>query len=251
MKLQILSDQHLEFKQNLRYFISRCHKRADTLLIAGDLLPYNDKTYDSIVKNRILTKWKNTIVIPGNHEFYGSDVDDPFFGSAENTISLDNGNTCHYVNNKVLEINGIYYVCSTLWSYVDPINAYEIQNGVNDYHKIGGLTVDKMNEIHMKNREWFVEAMNEIPEGKRCIVMTHHVPSYNFISERWRGNRLNDAFSADMDVFIMNYGHKISHWIHGHSHDFLDTTVNGIRFIRNPMGYPQERNCDMDMVIEV
>ena len=251
MKFQILSDQHIEFSKNLKYFINRCHPRADNLIIAGDLCPHKDPIRYNFINNRILPKWKNTILIPGNHEFYGSDIKDEFFGSQEQTFEHVNGNKLEYVNNKVIELHGIYFICTTLWSYVDPVNAFEIQNGVNDYHQIEHLTVEVMNDFHAANREFFVDALNTIPEGKRCVVISHHVPSYNFISKRWRGNRLNDAFSADMDVFIMQYGHKISRWIHGHSHDYLDEIVNGIRFIRNPMGYPQERNCDMDMVIDI
>jgi hypothetical protein len=122
---------------------------------------------------------------------------------------------------------------------------------MNDYSKIYGLTVDKTNDYHTANRKFLEDAMEKIPEGKRCVVITHHVPSFNLISKRWRGNPLNEAFSADMDTFIMMYGHKISHWIHGHSHDRVDKVIEGVRFIRNPMGYPHERDCDMDLVIEI
>ena len=252
MKLQILSDQHIEFGKNLTYFINRCHKRADTLIIAGDMSPhstYYDK-HDEFIYDKLLTKWNNVIKIPGNHEFFGSDVNDPFFKSHQRKIT-NGDNVCRYVNNKVVKLNGVTFVCTTLWSYVDPVNAYEIESKVSDYQNIKDLTVNKMNKIHQNNREWLEKTVKNLKDNERCIIITHHVPSYNFISEKWRGHRLNDAFSADMDVFIMNYGHKISHWIHGHSHDELNINVNGTQFIRNPMGYPHERHCDMDLVIEV
>lgn len=251
MKLQILSDQHIEFKKNFNYFNNRCHARADTLIIAGDLCPHKDLLREKCIHSQLLRKWKNVLVIPGNHEFYDSNSFDPFFGSKEEVYSNEKGNTCQYVNNKSVEINGTIFLCTTLWSYVDPIKAFEIECSLNDYKQISGLKVDTMNEYHQRNKDWLEEAIKEVPDNKRCIVVSHHVPSYNFISERWRGNPINDAFSADMDVFIMKYGHKISHWIHGHSHDALDKSINGTRFIRNPMGYPHERDVDMDMVIEV
>jgi predicted phosphodiesterase len=251
MKIQILSDQHVEFKKNSKYFKDRCHARADVLIIAGDLCPHVSPKRFHLINNFILQNWNQTIVIPGNHEFYGSHKNDDWFGENERLFSNSYGNQCHYVNNKVVEIDGFYFVCSTLWSHIGYEKASQIQYSMNDYHQIHGLTVDRVNEIHKKNRRWLQDAVNNIPDGKKCIIVTHHTPSFNLINPRWRGNELNEAFSADMDTFIMMFGDKISHWIHGHSHDYIDTVINGIRFIRNPMGYPQERDCDMDLVIDV
>jgi hypothetical protein len=204
-----------------------------------------------VINSKLLQDWNNVLVIPGNHEFYGSHVNDSWFGKQERVFQNSYGNKCHYVNNSIVEIDGVYFVCSALWSHIGFEKASKIQYQMNDYHSIAKLTVDKVNEYHKVNVAFLKEAMGKIPDGKRCIVVTHHVPSHNLISSRWRGNELNEAFAADMDVFIMTYGSKISHWIHGHSHDFLDEVVNGIRFIRNPMGYPHERDCKLDFVIDV
>jgi predicted phosphodiesterase len=251
MKLQILSDQHIDFKKNFGYFTNRCHPRADTLIMAGDLCPHNSPITYNYINTRILPRWKNTILIPGNHEFYESTVDDEFFGSAEKIYTHHNGNKFHYVNNKVVILEGIHFICSTLWSHVGHENLYNIQNSMNDYRAIKGLTVDKMNLVHAENARFLQEAVDAVPDGKRCVVITHHLPSFHLITPRYRNNSLNEAFAADMDVFIMKNGHKISHWIHGHSHDEIDEVINGVRFIRNPMGYPQERDCNMDMVITI
>jgi len=251
MKIQILSDQHIEFKQNDTYFRNRCHPRADTLIIAGDLCPHVSPKRYNCINNMLLQNWNNTIIIPGNHEFYDSTAKDEWFGEKEQIFSNSYGNKCYYVNNKVVEIDKHYFVCSTLWSNIGYDKASQIQYQMNDYHKIHGLTVDFINECHTANRKWLQEAVSNIPNGKKCVVITHHVPSFNLINPRWRGHELNEAFSADMDTFIMMFGDKISHWIHGHSHDFIDTNLGGIRFIRNPMGYPQERGCNMDLVIDI
>ena len=253
MKVQILSDQHLEFKKNFGYFENRCVARADTLVIAGDFFPHgsNEFVRETHIENRLLAKWKNVVLIPGNHEFYGATYEHKFFGEAYEVYEHSNGNKCHYVNNGIVEIDGVHFVCTTLWSHIGYDNAYHIQNSMNDYYQIRGLSVDKVNKFYATNVEFLVDAMSKIPKGKKCVIVTHHVPSYNLISPRWRGSRLNDAFSADMDVFIMTHSDKISHWIHGHSHDAVDQYIDGIRFIRNPMGYPQERDVDMDMVIRI
>ena len=250
MKIQILSDQHIDFSKNFNYVINRCIPRCDTLVIAGDLCPHTEG-HEKFITEHILPKWKNVIIIPGNHEFYGDDIDHKYFGSIETIYENQKGNKAYYVNNKIVELNGVYFVCSTLWSHIGYENALHIKTQMNDFYKITGMTIDIYNSIYRANVHFMEDAMSKIPNGKRCVVVTHHIPSYNLVNRRWREHPTNDAFSSDMDIFIMQHESKISHWIHGHSHDYLDETHSGIRFIRNPMGYPQERDCDMDMVISV
>lgn len=250
MKIQILSDQHVDFKQNFSYFSNRCMSRSDIMIVAGDLCPHNSSIHESYIRDNFLSKWKNTIIIPGNHEFYGSHVNDDWFGS-KRQIFQNGDNTVYYVNNEVIEIDEVYFICSTLWSHIGYEKASQIQYMMNDYRQIQGLTVDQVNVYHEINREFLIESIESIPTGKKCVLVTHHVPSFNLISDRWRGNELNDAFSADMDTFIMKYDHKISLWIHGHSHDRIDKRLGETRFIRNPMGYPGERDCDMDLVVSI
>jgi len=251
MKIQILSDLHVDHKKNYDLFNNRFHARADTLIIAGDIHPHNSENYDTFIKNCLLPKWKNVIIIPGNHEFYGSTFDDEKFGHFIKLYENSDGHKVHYCNNHILEIEDTQFICSTLWSHIGLSNVYKIQHMLNDYHEIRGLTVDIVNEIHMINKNFLIDSLLQVPNEKRCIVVTHHVPSFNLISPRWRSDDLNEAFSADLDTIIMTYSDKISHWIHGHSHDSIDKILDGVRFIRNPMGYPREQSGDMDLVIDI
>jgi len=248
MKIQILSDQHIEFPKNFSYLINRLHPRADVLVIAGDFCPHNESMRIQYIYDHILPKWKHTIMIPGNHEFWGSNFNDEWFGSKKEIYEHSNGNKCYYINNDIITLDKISFVCSTMWSYIGHINSYRVQQSLGDYHYCDGLNVDLTNRFHTANRIFFKVAMDTI-SNNRCVFVTHHVPSFNLISSKWRGNDLNEAFSSDMDTFIMENEEKISHWIHGHSHDFLDKYLCGIRFIRNPMGYPRERYGDMDFTI--
>jgi len=248
MKIQILSDQHIDFKQNFSYCMNRMIPRCETLIIAGDICPHDIYEHERFIHEKILPNWKNTIIIPGNHEFWGNSSDDEFFGSKKKVWTKD-GNTCTYMNNDVVEIDGVTFIGTTLWSYIGGDKHFEIQNGMGDYTYIQGNTVDKNNQRFLDNCEFLTNAVKDL--DKKAVVITHHVPSFNLINDQYRGHSLNEAFAADMDTFIMMYGHKISHWIHGHSHDEIDRVFDGIRFIRNPMGYPQERNCNMDMVIRI
>jgi predicted phosphodiesterase len=248
MKLQILSDQHVDFKQNFGYFANRCHALADTLIIAGDLHPHNDPAFYYYINNKLLPFWKNIILIPGNHEFYGSTAEDEFFGHKRKVYEHANGNKLYYVNNDVVEIDGVNFVCSTLWSHVGYAQSHQIKFGVSDYSQIKGNTIDKNNQRFKDNCKFLEETVSSLDS---CVVVTHHLPSFSLISDMYRGHTLNEAFAANMDNFIGKHGNKVKLWIHGHSHDFQDKYLGDIRFVRNPMGYPQERHCDMDFVLDI
>ena len=256
MKIQILSDLHVDFQQNYGKFTNRCHPRADTLVIAGDVHPHKDGStwnavHEKFITTRLLPKWKNVILIPGNHEFYGGNANDEMFGRCMKVYENSDGHKVYYCNNHTIELEGVYFICSTLWSHIGFDRAYHVQHSMNDYRMVKGLTVDMINDIHIKNRQFLSDALQKIPKGKRCIIVTHHIPSFNLISQRWRSNDLNDAFSADMDTFIMMNSDKISYWVHGHSHDYCDQILDGVHFIRNPMGYPREEGGDMDLVVNI
>lgn len=248
MKIQVLSDQHIEHKANFGHFINRCVPSADTLVIAGDLCPHVDPTRYSYINQHILPKWKNTIIIPGNHEFYGSTKNDEWFESKKVVYEHHNGNKCYYLNNDTVEIEGVTFVCSTLWSEISPNNHITIQNGLNDYYSIKGNTVRDTNERFKANCKYLEETVDSLDS---CVVVTHHVPSFSLVTERYRGHSLNEAFIADMDGFLDQYSHKIPLWICGHSHDFMDKMIYDTRCLRNPMGYPRERDADMDLVVEI
>jgi predicted phosphodiesterase len=250
MKIQILSDQHIEFKKNYGYVINRMIPRADVLVIAGDFCNHTPMR-EKFIQEHLLPKWKHIIMIPGNHDLWDDSWDHPSFGFHRQVFEK-NGNKCYYVNNQIIEIDDVSFICSTMWTHIGAVNSFSIHNSMGDYDMIDGLTVEKINEYHLLNRGFLNESMYKLTNVKtKRVIVTHHVPSFNLISPAWRNHTLNEAFAADMDTFIMMHGDDVSLWIHGHSHDCVDKYLGDIRFVRNPMGYPHERKGDMDLVISV
>lgn len=251
MRIQILSDQHIDVGRNFGYVVNRMVPRADVLVIAGDFCAHRPMR-ENFIRDRLLPKWKTIIMVPGNHDLWNCSFDDPFFGSAEKVFEHSNGNKCYYVNNKIVEVDNVCFICSTLWSHIGAVNSFQIQRSLGDYAEIKGYTIEKNNEYHLINKAFLSESVSSlVNDSRKKVIVTHHIPSFNLVSPRWKNQVLNEAFAADMDSFIMMYSDYISCWIHGHSHDFLDTYLGGIHFVRNPMGYPKERNGDMDLVINV
>jgi hypothetical protein len=256
MKFQILSDQHLELAKNLDFFNDSFFPEADNLLIAGDFYSHNlSFDRDKIIRDKILPNWKNTVIIPGNHDFYCfsnlncTNINASRFCSFLDVIE-DSGNSVYYGNNVVVNISGVNIVCSSLWSYIDPIDAYYFNNRMNDFRCIPNFDVDLVNSLYDESvlflRDYFSSCVSS-----RNIVLSHNLPSYSLISDRWRGNDVNCYFASNLDDFICDYSDLIPFWVHGHSHDFIDTSILNTRFIRNPMGHPHERNCILDFTIDV
>ena len=50
----------------------------------------------------------------------------------------------------------------------------------------------------------------------------------------------NQWFACNMDTFIQDNKTKIKCWIYGHTHTASCSSIDGIPFLCNPIGYPYE-----------
>ena len=69
---------------------------------------------------------------------------------------------------------------------------------------------------------------------EKIIVITHHVPLKELIKNSiMYGHKFNPYWISENVFQFMN--NKPDIWIHGHSHEFCDMTIDGVRYIRNPL----------------
>ena len=86
----------------------------------------------------------------------------------------------------------------------------------------------------------FLEEILKINENSNCIVITHHVPSRSLIDEKYLKPSMlpyNQWFYCDMDKLFTS---NIKCWFYGHTHMPCNKIINGISFLCNPIGYPDE-----------
>ena len=77
MKIQVLSDLHLEHGG----FVPEHHPAADVIVLAGDLAPYTEGLVEQLRE-----QWSSAphiLYVLGNHEFYGTEIDDTRASLAE------------------------------------------------------------------------------------------------------------------------------------------------------------------------
>ncbi len=239
MKIQIVSDLHIEFPVNQRCVEQDLKSVADILVIAGDLCPMTPGN-DSLLKSfreKVCEQWKHILFVPGNHEFYGLKCTDDRMRNMDHHVCYGGG-VFHSVNNHILDIDNIRFICTSLWSSIKQYPKV-VASGLNDYFLIKGFTIDKCNELHQECRDFLENALKNIPENMKAVVVTHHGPSFNFVVAPYIGNCLNEAFFVELGSLLIDNADKVQAWVHGHSHNSFETTLGNTNsiVIRNPLGY--------------
>ena len=257
MKIQIASDLHLEFPENREWLReNQLIPKGDILLLAGDTICDKYKKKAKSFYQKISKEFPLIISTMGNHEFYNGIIDyvyPSYKGNiSENHIRLNN---MSYVSEDVK------IIVTALWSLVPEPKKYAVSWGLNDYRLISHsniykeknlITVEDTNQYFKMSLKFLKDELLLPFEGK-ILVMTHHLPSYDCISQEFIGSDLNSAFASDLNKFIIS-NPKIEYWVCGHSHDFNINKIGDTTIIRNPLGYVcmgEEWDFQRDFVIEL
>ena len=243
MKLHILSDLHIEFGD-----FSIPEIGADVIILAGDI-HVGDRGL-----RWVLDQWLQppVLYVPGNHEFYHN----AFPGLIDELRRKARGTHVHVLENEALEINGIHFFGSTLWSDMNLFGIPETAmaaaaSGMNDYQAIQSSTTEKVLTPaetvgwHKQSVQKLEEFFTDHKDPEKSIVISHCTPSIQSLPERYRNNRLAPGFASNMEDFILKHQPRL--WIHGHTHDSFDYHIGDTRIVCNPRGYvPNALNPEFD-----
>ena len=257
MKIQVVSDLHLEFPTN-RVWLSEnpLLPKADILLIAGDLCTL--KQFDRILPfiQSFSRDFALVISTYGNHEFYGSNIE-----GAYPSVNKEISERHFRLNNAVYVHQDVRIIASLLWSNIPPHAEGKLENGLNDYrfiYKAGPrgtethIRVRDTNAYHELSLNFIQETLSQ-PFAGKTVLLTHHLPSFQCEPELFRGSDLSTGFVSNLDDLILNHP-EIALWAHGHAHDFDDRYIGKTRVVRNPLGYVdhgEQHDFQRDLVIEI
>ena len=236
MKIQYASDIHLELSDNLRFIKSEPFEvTGDVLFFAGDTGYLRDRT----LPNLRFWKWasanyREVLLVPGNHEFYGNG-DVLAYGDSWSREILPN---VHYYQNKVVRIDNVDFILSTLWAHIRPEDEYFVHRGMNDFRQIlyngRRFTPADFNAEHEKCLEFIKQSVTE-STAEHIVVVTHHLPSMAVVAPEHKGSLLNSAFATELGNFIADS--RIDVWIFGHSHANEEAIIGNTRLVCNQLGY--------------
>lgn len=243
VKITYMSDIHLEFGI-LDISKIEC---GDILILAGDISIHEEITREVELQwfAELKKKFLHILYIAGNHEFYGGDI-------LETRDKIDQHLVdCRFIHlqDKSITFDNITFHGATLWTNFNmgnPLNMIEAKYGMNDFMLISSdnyskkLTPEYVYEEHKKSMAILEE---NVKEGD--VIFTHHAPSFNSISVKYKNDKLTSAFASDYSRFIIDK--KPSFWIHGHVHHNNDYKIGQTNILSNPRGYVNEKNEKFDI----
>lgn len=219
---------------------------ADVLIAAGDIdvgpgaPKWLRETYGDDVGE--------IVYLPGNHEFYRQEVG-KLMERLREQCEVHRVHLLEY--DRMAEFKGLRIVGATLWTDYEyggdrPLNLavadncmsdhrlIKIRKGEGDYRRFSSTEALL---LHRQHRAWIMGTLAEPFVGK-TVVATHHAPHHNSIAPEYATSDLNAAYCSD--ILESPLPGPCDLWIHGHVHARQDYTINGVRVVANPRGYPGE-----------
>lgn len=263
MKLQLLSDLHLETQPN---FQPEPAPGADLLVLAGDIGSYQqgsrltDEDFGLARFSPLAAGagWPVPVIyVPGNHEYDNLDFD-----AAHARLRA----TCDRLGLIWLEreqcvIDGVRFVGTTLWSDFDALaptahgpGALAAQlkargkafRAADFYLSTTGTTrqgqpwlAEGVRQQALTCREWITQALAQPFEGP-TVAITHFAPSLRSADPRYGLTPGTAGFCNAWDELLG--GAQL--WLHGHLHAPSDYVERGCRVRANPLGYARKGEQD-------
>ena len=265
--IRIASDLHLEAFTGRRAedlcadFLPPDARDEDSILVlAGDISSNGEQLLDFL--EVCCKRFKKVYYVAGNHEWYRHDY--KMYSSHMKKTLLDRATYGDIFANLEFSFDSVGYeeiddlklrfIFCPLWADGGPSveDQAQVQFYLNDfrlitngYHQDHGslvrFTVQDMIREHRAQKYQLEEYLKQPFDG-RTVVITHHLPSRRLVSERFwpkdGSDGANGGFASNCDNMIAV--HEPWLWVHGHTHDTIDTQLWKTRIVCNPCGYRGE-----------
>ena len=271
MKIQLLSDLHLESNPNFKAMPT---PGADLLVLAGDIGSYQtgSKLTELDIADFGLARfsplpvsqggagWPVPVVfLPGNHEYDGLDFDVAHARLRETCERLG----MIWLDRETTFMHGVRLIGCTLWTDFDALadlnpqinppaadspltqqmqareKAFRAANfylNKNHSFRLGQpMLADAVREEGIKSQHWLRQALAKPFDGM-TVVVTHFAPSLLSADPRYGLNPGTAGFCNALDDLLP----AARLWLHGHLHCPADYVKNGCRVVANPLGYARK-----------
>lgn len=270
MKIQLLSDLHLESQPDFR---ARPTPGADLLVLAGDIGAYQPGSLlsargeNDYGLGRFSPRygWPTPVLyVPGNHEYDGADFDTVHARLRELCEALD----IQWLERESRVIDGVRFVGCTLWADFDALlppgatpQEAERQRGkafraANFYLQKTGtvrhgepMLAEQVRAESLRHQAWLRAALAAPFDGP-TVVITHFAPTLASADPRYGLVPGTAGFCNALDNLLP----QADLWLHGHLHCAFDYVKDGCRVVANPLGYAakgEQSGFRPDLLVEV
>lgn len=235
MRILVLSDLHLEF-----WPFAPPAVECDAVVLAGDIAP----GLGGVEWAAAAFPGRPVVYVAGNHKFFQHSLPELRADLVRRGRELG----VHVLDDTAVELGGIRFLGCTLWTDQSVFGGRSpdlrrIERGMPDYRLIRVdaerrlLHLADTRALHQRSLEWLDAEFAAHPHAP-AVVVTHHLPSFRSVADRFARHPLTPAFVSHLDDRIERYGARL--WIHGHTHHCVDYTIGRTRVLSNARGYPHE-----------
>jgi len=226
MNFQIASDLHLDrlYVPSIRTACGEIKDYSDLivpnshiLILGGDICHISEIEKHTAFFEYVSEKFQYVLYIPGNHEFYKSELE---IEELEDILEkyLSSFKNIFYLNNRSIVIEDILFTGSCLWCSPnqDPPMWFKINI---DRYKITDMFEKSVSYLEK------VSSFNY----KKQVVITHYPPMPLHFAKTGKKAQYEDYYQ-NKAIFLEN---PPLYWIFGHTHENFDDIVNGTHYISN------------------
>lgn len=244
MRVAYASDIHSEFMRRPR--VALFDKHADVIVLAGDIgvgaqaIGYAEAVADAYPRSVLV--W-----VPGNHEFYGSDLDEQLnqfrrFAEGRNRI--------HFLENDAARVDGLRFLGCTLWTDFSVMGEKaasdcklwgwrRLADGSNIRRRGRPLSCEDIVERFQTSHRW-LEAELRSSDPATTVVVTHFPPCREARHREIPEDYLTAYFQSNAMDLIDRFQPRF--WIYGHNHWSDRLRFGETLLVSNQLGYRNERD---------
>ena len=237
----LISDLHVEDNPPLDW---QDQATSTMCLVAGDVS--RDTKQIKTCLTQLSDCYQAVFYIDGNNEHAG-DWDHLPTNHTKLARSLKRvGDNTIFLYNRTVIINDVAILAVNGWftyDYLENISIDTAKLALCDYLDINMHTADYIEHLAHSDVDYLnrsVAKLQKYIDVKKIIIMTHTPPLARFVendpdlASSWRLNttvnrRMSEVLSHDKEK-------KIKAWCFGHYHWPVDETVDGVRYVCNPLG---------------
>lgn len=250
MRLFALSDLHVDFAANLDLVRTlSTETRQDALIVAGDSSHRLDRSEEAL--SALVERFAQVFFVPGNHDLWVNDGTDETAHATSLQRMEELERLCYKLgvlteaavagDTWVVPLHGWYEPAFAQSRHADAPTD-RISRRWADHQRCrwpADLADDAEITRYMIARN---EGQPEAPAGRRVVTFSHFLPRPELLP-RVANLRFKElplvSGTTKLDEQLRAMG--ASTHVFGHTHIPWDETIDGVRYLQNPLSYPHER----------